>query len=334
MFTIYAPDLTPLGLIENYSSMQWTRRYSKTGQFELHLPMHNLLVPENIIRNGNEAGVIESVTVTSTTEEGVMAAVRGRFLISYLDRRIIWGLMAMSDTAENIMRSIVTNNLRGLLLTVAEPLGYTGTIDYQNSYGNVLAEIAAIAEMSELGIAVGFDRVFRVYKGLDRTASQSSNPRAVFSRNFENVLGSEYAVDLLNHKNVVLVGGQGEGVDRMLITVGNETGLNRRETFVDARDIGNGTAEEPISVATQHAMLAVRGQQTLAELKVSESFTADVDPNGNLKYRADYDLGDVVTVIDMGLRTDARITEIKEVYENGGMRLEMTLGYERVIKFG
>ena len=56
----------------------------------------------------------------------------------------------------------------------------------------------------------------------------------------------------------------------MLVTVGDETGLERRELFVDARDIGDGTTEEPISTAEQQAMLAVRGQQKLGELKTSE----------------------------------------------------------------
>lgn len=333
MFAIYDSDLSPLGLIENYSSMQWTRRYTKAGQFELHAPLSSLFVPENVIKNGSEAGVIESVAISST-ESGVMAEVRGRTLLSYLSRRIIWGLIAATGTAENIMRSIVTSNLRGLPLTVASAVGYAGTIDYQNSYGNVLAEVEAIAEMAQMGVRMDFDRVFRVYKGLDRTPSQSVNSRAVFSRDFENVLDSEYFLDQSAYKNVALVAGQGEMSNRLLVTVGDATGLNRREVFVDARDIGGGTASEPISVAAQQAMLTTKGQQTMAEMKASESFSATVDPCGNLKYKTDYDLGDIVTVIDIGMRTDARITEIKEVYENGGLQLELTLGYERVIKLG
>lgn len=331
MFTIYAPDLAPLGAIENYTSMQWLRKYSKTGQFELHLPPSDLLVPENVIRNGNEAAIIESVNI-SLSEQGLTAEVRGRFLMSYLDRRIIWGLMAMTGTAENVMRSMVTNNLRGLPLTVAAAAGYTGNIDYQCSYGNILTEIEDISEMTGLGVKVDFDRMFKVYKGLDRTASQSVNPRAIFSRDFENVLTSEYFLDQTARKNVALVAGQGDGEERLLVTVGDETGLERRELYVDARDIGSGEDDAPITVAEQQAMLAVRGQTKLAELKTTESFTATVDPHGNLKYKVDYDLGDIVTITDMGIRTDARITEIKEIYEGGGLKLDLTLGYERMMR--
>jgi hypothetical protein len=331
VFTIYAPDLSQIGIVENYTSMQWLRKYSKAGQFELHLPPSELLAPENIIRNGNEAGVIESVNI-SLSEQGLTAEVRGRFLMSYLDRRIIWGLMAVTGTAENVMRTMVTNNLRGLPLTVADSAGYTGNVDYQCSYGNILAEIEDISEMTGLGVKVDFDRIFKVYKGLDRTASQAVNPRAIFSRDFENILTSEYTINETAYKNVALIAGKGEGVDRLLVTVGDETGLERRELFVDARDIGDGTTEEPISTPEQQAMLAVRGQQKLGELKTSEAFTATVDPYGNLKYKVDYDLGDIVTIIDMGIRTDARITEIKEIYEGGGLKLDLTLGYERMMR--
>ena len=88
--------------------------------------------------------------------------------------------MAMTGTAENVMRTMVTNNLRGLPLTVAGAIGYTGSIDYQCSYGNILTEIEDISEMTGLGVNVDFDRIFKVYKGLDRTASQAVNSELSF----------------------------------------------------------------------------------------------------------------------------------------------------------
>lgn len=334
MFEIYDSSLTWLGIIEDYSSMQWTRRYTKAGSFELHAPNNTLFVTENIIRNGDEAAVIESVKITNSPTQGEMAEVRGRFLLSYLDRRILWGLHAYTDTAEDVMRGLVTSNLRSLPVTVAASVGYTGTIDYQCSYGGLLDEVEAIAEMSELGVKIGFDRVFTVYHGLDRTSTQSVNSRAVFSTAFENVLSSEYYYNATKLKNVAAVAGQGDGEDRIVVTVGTETGLDRREVYIDARDIGDGTTEAPIDVPTQQAQLAIRGAQKLAELKATESFNVDVDPYGNLIYKTDYDLGDIVTVVDMGFATDARITEVKEIYEGAGLKLDLTLGYERVVKIG
>ncbi len=338
MFEIYTPELTRIGIIEKYSSMQWLRRYSTSGQFELHCPYNALLVPENIIRNGSEAGIIEKVIITNKQEEGIMAEVHGRLLLALLSRRIIWGLAAYSMTAENVIRQLVIDNTaaeRTLGITVAAAQGFTGNIDYQNSYGNLLDEVSAIAEFAGLGLKVSFpEKVFSVYKGLDRTASQSVNPRAIFSQRFENVLSSEYLYDKKNYKNVALIAGQGEGAERLTATVGTATGLDRHELYVDARDIGPGTVQDPIDEPTQLLMLAQRGNEKLAEHKTSEAFTAEVDPYGNLKYKTDYDLGDIVTVKDLGISADARITEINEIYEDGGMMLELTLGYERVMRIG
>lgn len=334
MFEIYSSALVWIGVINDYSSMQWNRRYTKAGSFELHAPNNALFITDNIIRNGDEAAVIESVKITNSPTQGEIAEVRGRFLISYLDRRILWGLHTYTGTAENVMRDLVTANLRSLPVTVHASKGYTGNIEYQCSYGGLLAEIEAIAEMSGLGVRIGFDHGFEVYKGIERTSSQSVNSRAIFSTHFENVLSSEYYYDSAKMKNVAAVAGQGEGEDRVVVTVGTETGLDRRETYIDARDIGDGTAEAPIDLSAQQAQLAIRGAQKLSELKVTESFTVDVDPNGNLKYKIDYDLGDIVTVVDMGLTADARITEVKEIYEGAGLKLDLTLGYERMMKIG
>jgi len=338
MFEVYAPDLTTIDIIEKYSSMQWKRRYSREGQFELHCPYNDMLAPENIIRNGDEAGIIERVLITKTQEQGVMAEVHGRFMLGLLSRRIIWGLAAHRLTAENVIRQLVINNTaagRSLGITVAAAQGYTGNIDYQNSYGNLLDEVSAVAEFAGLGLKVSFpEKVFSVCKGLDRTAAQSVNPRAIFSQRFENVLSSEYLYDKKNYKNVALIAGQGEGAERLTATVGTATGLGRHELYVDARDIGPGTEQDPIDEPTQLLMLAQRGNEKLADHEISEAFTAEVDPGGNLRYKVDYDLGDIVTVKDLGITADARITEINEIYEDGGMMLELTFGYERVMRIG
>jgi len=345
MFEVYTPELErtcpaqpPLGIIEKYSSMQWLRRYSTAGQFELHCPYNTLLVPENIVKNGSEAGVIESVIITEAPDQGVMAEVHGRLMLSLLSRRILWGLAAYRLAAENVIRQLVIDNTAGdrtLGITVAAAQGYTGNIGYQNSYGNLLEEVSAIAEFAGLGLNISFpDKIFSVYKGLNRTSSQSTNPRAIFSRQFENVLSSEYAYDKKEYKNVALIAGQGEGEERLTTTIGTAIGLDRHEMYVDARDIGPGAALDPIDEPTQLLMLAQRGNEKLAENKTTEAFTSIVDPNGNLKYKSDYDLGDIVEVRDLGIITQPRITEIKEIYENGGMVLELTFGYERVMRIG
>ena len=77
-----------------------------------------------------------------------------------------------------------------------------------------------------------------------------------------------------------------------------------------------------------------QGKTALANAPISESFTAEVNPYGNLKYKTHYDLGDIITVSSKrwGVQVDARITEITEVYGADGETLELTLGYQESIK--
>ena len=51
-------------------------------------------------------------------------------------------------------------------------------------------------------------------------------------------------------------------------------------------------------------------------------------PEVNFKYKRDYDLGDIVTVNKKawGIKMEKRITEIQEVYENGGFQIVPTFG--------
>jgi hypothetical protein len=340
-FEIFSPDGERIGIVGKYLSMQWTRRYALCGQFELHAP-HDpaLFVCGNIVVCNGEAAIIENIHITHSPTSGDIATIRGRHIISMLDRRIVWGTAIYTGTPENAIRQVVTDNAtsgdRSLGITVAPSRGFPGSISRQSSYGNLLDEIAEIAEAEGYGLTLSWPGlVFDVYQSMDRTSGQSVNSRAIFSMQFENVLESEYQVDQAQYKNVALIAGQGEGEERLTETIGHATGQNRYEVYIDARDIGPGDDEEsPLTEAEQKELLLARGREKMTEFIRAESFSATVNPYGNLRYKTDYDLGDVVTVIDWGLSLDLRITEIKEVYEGGKVLLEIILGHERVIRIG
>ena len=68
--------------------------------------------------------------------------------------------------------------------------------------------------------------------------------------------------------------------------------------------------------------------EKLLEHGIVECLEAVTLPNVNFTYKTDYDLGDIVTVNKKawGIMMDKRITEIQEVYENGGMTIVPTFG--------
>ena len=60
----------------------------------------------------------------------------------------------------------------------------------------------------------------------------------IFNVDYDNVTNREFISDISEYKNTAIVAGQGEGAERRIRYVGNEnSGLERYELFVDARDI-------------------------------------------------------------------------------------------------
>lgn len=146
----------------------------------------------------------------------------------------------------------------------------------------------------------------------------------------------QYVDSDLNHKNTAYIAGQGEGVDRRVVVLGQASGLARKELFVDARDVLEETdveGEVPVPRPLNEiiADLINRGKQKLAELIQETFLEAQIMTHSTFKYEKDWDLGDVVTVQykDWGVTLDARITEVKEIYEADGVQIEATFGNSR-----
>jgi len=340
---IFDRDLNFQGILESYFSLRWVRGYSKSGKFELHCS----LTPEtlSLLKRGNviwkkghqEAGYIEYRNLKQNTEGKEVLVIKGRFLTGYLDRRIIWGRENFNISSELAIRELIDKNCinptnvdRKIdLLVLGEFKNYVQSINKQVSYKNLLEETESIANISDLGIRTLIDiqnkqMLFDIYEGLDRTAGQSINAPAIFSKEFENVLEQEYIESLKNYRNVGLVAGEGEGVIRELVTVGQGTGLDRFEMFVDARDL----QKEEMATEEYQAKLEDRGRSRLAETKEIQTFDSKINLNSNLVYKEDFNLGDIVTCTSKkwGITIDTRITEIEEVYEETGKRINVIFG--------
>ena len=208
--------------------------------------------------------------------------------------------------------------------------GFTDTISFQATYKNLLEYEEKLARSAGIGYRFRPDFsekeiIFEIYKGTDRSSAQSRNNRVIFSEmylNLDNVVLRENEKYL---KNCVYVGGAGEGDARTYVSFGTEfTGLERRELFVDARDI----AQDEMSDTEYRALLLQRGHDKLTEYAKSTSIESDTDANANFVYKTNYDLGDIVSIRKQawGITADLRITEIHEVYERGKMRVMPVFG--------
>ena len=348
---IFNRDLEFQGIIDNFTSLIWRRRYFNSGGFELQCALTtqnlNLLARENIIfkKDGSEitgeAGVISYRNLKQGTEGKEILVLKGSFLTGYLNRRIIWGTEVLNATTEATIRKLINDNginpintdriIPNLLLNDLN--NFTNEVDYQVSYANMLEEIESLASVSELGFKIDFDinnktLAFDIYEGLDRSVNQEVNLKCIFSKEFENILEQEYVDSLNNYKNLCLIGGVGEGTARKLVTIGNSIGLDRFEVFADQRSLSNEVDTIPMADADYTNLLIGKGNETLAETKEIQTFDSKINLNSNLKYKVDFDLGDIITITSKkwGMTLDSRITEVEEIYEEQGQQINITFG--------
>jgi hypothetical protein len=148
------------------------------------------------------------------------------------------------------------------------------------------------------------DFVFDISLGTDRTATQTTNPRAIFSDDYDTIKGAKFVTSDNQYRNYAYVAGQGVGTGRTVrevySTTAEPTGFDRKEIFVDARDL------------TATADLDARGGQKLGEYNIQTTVDGMPLTYSPLVYRTDYDLGDLVTVDVYDSPYDARITSVKE----------------------
>ena len=92
---VYDKNLNLLGIIDEFISLQWTRKYFEAGEFELVVtPDENnialLTNKDNILIRNNytESAIIETYDIEDNSDE-VELTVSGRFLSSIFDRRIL-----------------------------------------------------------------------------------------------------------------------------------------------------------------------------------------------------------------------------------------------------
>ena len=352
-----------IGIIDTAKSIIWRSVYYGVGDFEVYVQAtqntRELLSVGNYVtrQDNNEIGIIEKVEIKADKFDGLMITASGRFAKSILDRRLIYNLSGTSNAAtilrgnvELQVRKIVEENaiscafdsrrnipllelgaLANIPLKIVDESG--NAAQKQVSYGNLLEYSDAVLQEYELSARVTLDAErkklqYSVFSGEDRSEeNESGNEPVIFSEGYDNLKDSAYSLDKTSFKNAALVGGEGEGTDRFYaLTAGSETGLARREVWVDASSISKkykdaGGAEQTYSNDVYRGFLIERGRQSLSALKPVEAFGGSLDvTSGNFVFNRDFFLGDVVTVESerIGIYKRVRIISVTEVQDENG----------------
>ncbi len=338
---VYDINLQRKGVIDVYRSLIWTRKYKEAGTAELHAALNSrnleLLQRGNIITmtGAVESAVIEGIAADDYSNE---ITATGCMLSACLSRRGIKTVVNVTEMIyEDAMRLLVdvsaihtANPLPRLLL--GERAGLGSTVTFQVSYKDLYTYLTKLSACSNLGFRVRADykakvMLFEVYEGKDHTKKQAKNKRVIFSEVYRNIGQTTFTTNSRNYKTHALVFGEGEGADRTVMEAAIDRaadGWMRRELMVDARDIQKGELTE----AQYKGALIQRGTERLAEYGIVECLETATLANVNFIYKTDYDLGDIVTVNkkSWGIELDKRITEVQEIYENGGLTIALTFG--------
>lgn len=325
-------NFTSVALVDQFKSLIWTDRYQEMGDFELYLPMKleyiEIFKKDYYLwmKESEHVMIVEKIQIDTDVDIGTHLTVTGKSLEKLLTRRIIWNQTRFRSKINTAMKKMLTESFINPTIKARKVSNFTYldgsnlddiSIDRQYSGTEVYDATVEICRMNGLGFIVRLsdsnDFVFTLYKGEDRSYDQTSNPYVIFSPKFENLISSEYFETNEYEKNVTLVAGEDEGLGsgRRTLIIGDAEGLDRRELYVDARDLqSEGEDGEKIPDAAYLATLEARGKEKMLDHKSEIVFTGEAETTRSFKYGQDFFMGDIVQVEDgYGHANKARIVE-------------------------
>lgn len=243
---VYTPSLELLGLLEVQNSVIWESKAFGAGSFSvtslLTKDTRPLLAAENILWiAGDDAGVIEYIN--QEAEESTNITVKGCNLTGLLARRILWGRYDLTGTPPQIMHYLVNDcavnptrgdtaarKIPGLVL-LDPPTGGT-SIRVQCTGGTLLETLEELGSTYGVAFGIRFNPAvpqmeFWTRWGVNRSIRQDVNDPVFYSTELDDVLSSKYTYNSGDYRNVALIAGEGEGNDRVMVTVEGEN-----ETYV------------------------------------------------------------------------------------------------------
>lgn len=240
-------------IIDVYKSLIWKNSYNKVGECELYLPANELgriQMGYYLKRSDDEMACrIRRMELDCDVDNGENFIINGYDVKDFLDQRIIVGTEIAQDiSAITYIQNILTDHVINPtdtkrkfqkpddsdLLTLGT-LSVTGsTMTEQASWKSVGEKIREICNVQGWGYKFtlsGGQFVIDIYEGEDKTHD------VIFSPTFDNLATSKSSSDNSKINNYSYIGGAGEGSERIVEELGTTRGINRYETFTDAKDI-------------------------------------------------------------------------------------------------
>ena len=319
-------DGVRVGILQNCTSIQWGEKYQAAGEVLIIAAptpenKHLLTVGTRLYNTDSDTSAVIVEAVAEADEDRTLT-VRADIAVSALAERVVMGSRQISNV-ERDMYGLVRENLRGLPIALAEPIGFAETAETEVAWEPVLDALETLAAVSGLGFKVCFDPVtaaetFAVYRGTDRSR-RNEDYVGSFSTALGNIDTLTLRESVIDYKNVAMVVGEDEIV--VEVALDDVPAQSRREMVVE------------VSNVRQERLLHSRGLEALAEQLKTFEVACEVKQN-NMRFGRDYYLGDRLPVAleDHGIAMSARVASVRHVYETEGNRTIVTLDeFERSV---
>ena len=243
-------ELNKKYIIDTYSSIIWTPRYNTLGDCELVISascenFKKIKECKYIIRDDDEmACEIKKVELKTDEENGDQLIITGTDVKDILNQRIVMNQTNFNGLVEDYIRTLINDaiinpkdsNRKIANFILDDKVGFTEKIREQVTYDYVGDKIQKLCKQYNWGYKVIIKNknfIFSLYKGKDRSNYVK------FSQDFDNIATTDYLKDDSNIKNFTVIAGEGEGAERSKVTVGESIGIDRKELYIDARDISS-----------------------------------------------------------------------------------------------
>lgn len=318
------------------------------------------------IKDSDRVMMMDTIEITTDQDEGGRLKITGNSLEIMLDRRIYWEGFKMWEAQHlgsilyyclefNVTEPDDPNrkipNFRFENHEYMWPPMYEGVFALTKEYlsETIYEIICEQCKYTKYGFKVlltddnHFD--FILYKGVDRTPLGNENNYVIVSPKYDNLSESNYIRSNTNFKNVTLIEAKGMKENERIFktkTRNNATysGLNRREIYTDGRNISwkkeNYTSANDkdgwLTNAEFQNLMFEAGLNTLSDHPVTIAFEGLIEPNVTYVYGKDYNLGDIVYIVDKyETEGKARITEVVKSYDSSGRDISFTLDEQDVL---
>lgn len=334
--TILDKDFNAIGIVDSFVSILWADRYDTYGDFELYTvidPIDTSILELCRIDNyvmfsdSDRVMIIEERSITSDLEDGDKVIIKGRSLESMLINRLVWTQTAITGNVQNGIKKLINENIINpvdpdrkisnfIFEDSTDPDIADATLEYTQFTGTTIHDVLVkLCTERGWGFKIILDEhnrfVFSLYNGIDRSYEQDENSFVIFSPQFDNIINSNYFESKTEFKNVALVAGEGEGLARKRTVVGSGIGTDRRELYVDARDISSTADEGVITTDKYNNLLIKRGNEKLSETKFIKAFEGKVETTQTFIFNEDFFLGDLIQITnEYGVEERSRVSEI------------------------